>query len=353
MGLEQILRKNYSGKKVFITGHTGFKGTWLIAILKILNASVKGYSLKPEKKSLYRSINGDRLCHSIIGDIRNTNKLVSEITAFKPDYIFHLAAQSLVRASYDKPIYTYDVNALGTANLLYASLKLDRKSAIIIVTTDKVYENSNKNVSFTESDRLGGYDPYSASKVCAEIITDSFQKSFPKRNIGIASARAGNVIGGGDWSNDRIIPDIITALHNNRPVILRNPDSIRPWQHVLDVLQGYLLLAGKLHSYPQKFKGAYNFGPSKEKSISVEYLTRRAISHWGEGNFKYSKEVNAVHEFSTLKLDSSKAMKKLNWSPKWDAKKSIWKTIEWYKMVLLNKQHPLDALLLQIRNYLQ
>ena len=355
MGLEQILRKNYSGKKVFITGHTGFKGAWLVSLLDSMGASVKGYALSPQKNDLYHLIDGNKLCRSETGDIRNEKKLKNTIIKFNPDYIFHLAAQSLVRTSYEKPLYTYEVNALGTANILNAAQGLNKKCSIIIVTTDKVYDNSEKNYFYKEEDRLGGYDPYSASKVCAEIITDSFRNSYSSslNNKGIASARAGNVIGGGDWSNDRIIPDIIKALQKNKPVVLRNPDSVRPWQHVLDVLCGYLLLGIKLNSAPEKFSSAYNFGPAEKNKMTVEQLTKAAIKSFGKGKYKISKEHVALHEFSTLQLDSSKARKELQWHPAWDSRLSVEKTMEWYKKVFLNKASALSITRNQIENYLQ
>jgi CDP-glucose 4,6-dehydratase len=328
----------YKNKKVFLTGHTGFKGSWMLAWLHKLGATVKGFSLAPENTyDLYYSINGDSLCESIIADIRNKNKLETEIISFQPDFIFHLAAQPLVRLSYEIPSETFEVNAVGTAHVLDAVRKLQKECTVILITTDKVYENIEWHYPYRENDRLGGYDPYSASKACAEIVINSYRNSFFNINQinehkkGIASARAGNVIGGGDWAKDRIIPDIVKALHKNESIIVRNPKSIRPWQHVLEPIAGYLHLGLKLSDNPQKYAEAWNFGPFSEDNLLVEDLVKKAIDIWGRGDYNTPNLLNQPHEAGLLKLDINKSVNELLWKPKWSAKQAIEKTLNWYK----------------------
>lgn len=336
---KQQLIKAYSGKKVFITGHTGFKGTWLSILLNILGAEVKGYALAPEHDqsifSLTRPLSGSQ---SIIADIRNKEKLRNEILDFAPDFIFHLAAQPLVRLSYQIPAETFEVNAIGTANLLEALTSLNKKCTTVIVTTDKVYENKEQDILYKEEDRLGGYDPYSASKACTEIVVDSFRNSFFNTGThsihqkAIASARAGNVIGGGDFSKDRIIPDIVQALKNNQPVTVRNPHAVRPWQHVLEPVTGYLLLALRLNEDIQ-FSGAYNFGPRPEDHLPVKDLVALSIKAWGHGTWIDQSDKTQPHEATLLKLDIQKAINRLSWTPKMEAALAIAKTVDWYKNV--------------------
>ena len=251
------LQQAYSGKKIFVTGHTGFKGAWLVTWLQLMGAAVKGYALEPEnEKAIYNVVSPHLQIESIIADIRDREKLHQEILSFQPDFIFHLAAQPLVRYSYQVPAETFEVNAIGTANLLEAVVHLEKKCTIVIVTTDKVYENKERHKWYKEKNRLGGYDPYSASKACAELVTASFHSSFfnpaqmETHNKALATARAGNVIGGGDWNKDRIIPDIINHLRSGKNIPVRNPHAIRPWQHVLEPLGGYLALAAALDKKP-------------------------------------------------------------------------------------------------------
>lgn len=327
----------YKNKKVFLTGHTGFKGSWMLAWLHELGAIVKGYSLAPENPfDLYNSINGDLLCESIIADIRDKRKIEDEILSFQPDFIFHLAAQPLVRLSYEIPSETFEVNAIGTANLLGALRKLEKQCSVVLITTDKVYENLEWHYPYRESDRLGGYDPYSASKACAELVINSYRNSFFNKNDydkhlkALASARAGNVIGGGDWAKDRIIPDIVRALQKNEIIQVRNPKSIRPWQHVLEPISGYLHLGLKLVENPTKYAESWNFGPYAEDNLLVEDLVKKAIEIWGHGEYKTPTLSNQPHEAGLLKLDINKSINELNWKPKWNAQTAIQNTLNWY-----------------------
>lgn len=333
------LEKYYTNKKVFVTGHTGFKGAWLCAVLNTLNAQLKGYALTPEfENNLYNIIQPSIKINSVIADIRNKNQLQKEIESFQPDYIFHLAAQPLVRRSYQIPAETFDVNAVGTANVLEAVVHLKKKCTVVVITTDKVYENKeNDAVLYKEDDALGGYDPYSASKACAELVISSFRNSFfniknyATHQKTIASARAGNVIGGGDWNKDRIIPDIIRSLKNNQPIEVRNPNAVRPWQHVLEPLTGYLLLGALLNDEPQKFSKPYNFGPLPNDHLTVKELVEIAIKIWGKGEWKNISNANEPHEAGLLKLDINRARKKLNWQPKLSAQQAVEWSINWYK----------------------
>ena len=341
---QQTLQSYYKGKKVFITGHTGFKGSWLMAWLHQLGATVKGYALTPEySECLFNILEPLQLGESIIADIRNKEKLKEEILSFQPDYIFHLAAQPLVRRSYQIPAETFEVNAIGTANLLEAVNLLTNKCSVIIITTDKVYENKEQDILYNEQDLLGGYDPYSASKACTEMVVNAFRNSFfnvdkiGQHKKGIVSVRAGNVIGGGDFSDDRIVPDIIKALKNKKTIEVRNPGAVRPWQHVLEPLGGYLLLGGLLNDDPVKYSGAYNFGPNPEDHLTVKELVEMAIATWqsgdlptGQAGWKDTGDKYQVHEANLLKLDISKAKKMLNWQPKLNAATAIAWTIEWY-----------------------
>lgn len=334
-----MLEKYYTNKKVFVTGHTGFKGAWLSAVLYNLNAEVKGYALAPEfENNLYNIIQPAIKIDSLIADIRDKNQLQNEIKSFQPDYIFHLAAQPLVRRSYQIPAETFDVNVTGTANVLEAVINLKKKCTVVVITTDKVYENEEDNsILYKEDDALGGYDPYAASKACAELVISSFRNSFfniknyTAHQKAIASARAGNVIGGGDWNKDRIIPDIIRSLKNNQPIEIRNPNAVRPWQHVLEPLTGYLLLGGLLNDGPQKFSKPYNFGPLPNDHLTVKELVEVAIKIWGEGEWRDMSNKDEPHEAGLLKLNIEKAQKELNWHPKLNAQQAVENTINWYK----------------------
>ena len=333
----ELLKSKYQNKKVFLTGHTGFKGAWMLVLLRYLGADVTGYALESEETSLYRQINGDALCYSVIGDVSDLEKLQQEMKKFQPDFVFHLAAQSLVRRSYKQPIETFHTNIIGTANLLEAVKSVDGKCDVVVITTDKVYENLEIDYPYKEQDKLGGFDPYSSSKAGAEIVTSSYSRSFfniaehEKHQKAIASARSGNVIGGGDYCEDRIVPDIIRALESKTPVAVRNPSAIRPWQHVLEPLGGYLLLGAKLSEDPQQFASAYNFGPSIGDDLSVEELVKIALDRWGSGEYEKPDTTGEPHEAGLLKLDISKAMLELDWCPKMNSRQAIERTIDWYK----------------------
>jgi CDP-glucose 4,6-dehydratase len=350
------LRKTYLGKKVFLTGHTGFKGSWLLSMLSLLGANVKGYALPTQNElSIFNQISGKELCESVIADIRNKEQLRNEIKSYQPDFIFHLAAQPLVRLSYEIPLETFEVNVLGTANLLDVAKDLEKPCSIIIITTDKVYDNKEWLYPYRETDKLGGYDPYSASKACAEIILNSYRQSFfldKQDNIkGLASVRAGNVIGGGDWAADRIIPDIVRALEKEEEVVVRNPNAIRPWQHVLEPLTGYLILGANLATQPLAFSEAFNFGPAANDNLKVEELVNIAIAEWGKGNYKLLNNEKGVHEAGILKLDISKATDRLGWKPLLSSKKAISLTIDWYKSY--NHQSVRNLTFNQINAYLE
>jgi CDP-glucose 4,6-dehydratase len=355
---EQLLTA-YSGKKVFVTGHTGFKGSWLVKILNLLGAEIKGYALETQTENdLYKLINGDNYCTSVIADLRDRKKLLNEIRDFNPDFVFHLAAQPLVRLSYSIPSETFEINSIGTANLLDGIKILDQKCNVILITTDKVYHNNEWVYPYRETDKLGGYDPYSASKACAELVIDSYKSSFfnildykiHKKLISVG--RAGNVIGGGDWSENRLLPDIAKSLINGNKVLVRNPKSIRPWQHVLEPLFGYLLLGLKMTNESKMIHGAYNFGPYNEDVLSVGQMVNLAIQSWGMGDFENVEQQNQLHEAGILKLDISKAESELGWKPKMDAKKAVELTIEWYKAFSIEKSTISKFTEVQIYDYM-
>lgn len=351
---QHTLEKFYKGKKVFVTGHTGFKGAWFITWLHLLGAETKGYALTPEtEESIYNIITPHVPHISVIADIRDKAKLGKEISDFNPDFIFHFAAQALVRRSYSMPSETFDVNVVGTANILESLIQLQHKCTVIIITTDKVYENKEEQIPFIETDRLGGHDPYSASKACAEIVVQSFSKSFfnpdkfKEHQKTIASARAGNVIGGGDWNQDRIIPDIVKHLKEGKKIPVRNPDAIRPWQHVLEPLGGYLLAAGVLNEN-KNLARAYNFGPEIQDHLKVKELVKIAIDCWESGEWLDVSHTDQPHEAGILKLDINLAKAELNWQPKLNSQLAIKWTIDWYRQ---KKNNLFDFTLQQIENY--
>lgn len=336
MGIEHLY-SFYKGKKVFVTGCTGFKGSWLCLFLKQLDAKVTGYSLEPETQnhSLFKLLELDKDITYIAGDIRDLHNLSSALQSKEHEIIFHLAAQSLVHESYITPVITYETNVIGTVNVLEAARRLSSIKAVLNVTTDKCYENTDSIWPFRENDTLGGFDPYSCSKACSEMVTNSYRQSFYKSsNIGLASARAGNVIGGGDFSKNRIIPDIVRAILNNDAIILRNPFAIRPWQHVLDVLNGYLMLAKKLYEDRDNFAQAFNFGPLESKYFTVQELTTALLANMEAKNVPISIQSHDFHESKILMLDSSKAVTNLKWRPKYGAKVAVNKTATWYNNFL-------------------
>jgi CDP-glucose 4,6-dehydratase len=322
----------WNGKRVFLTGHTGFKGSWLTLWLDSIGASVKGYSLEPiTSPSLYDILDLNNIIESEIGDIRDLIKLKKSIDAFKPEIVIHMAAQPLVRHSYKEPIDTYSTNIMGTINVLEAIRSCSSVKAVVVVTTDKVYENKEWPWGYRENEPLGGYDPYSSSKACAELVTAAYRQSFfsLSDSPSVATARAGNVIGGGDWSEDRLIPDAIRAFDQNLPIVIRNPHSTRPWQHVLEPLSGYLILAEKLYSEGKKYAQAWNFGPEDTDCKSVKWILDELIKIWGSNASWVLDGKAQPHEAHLLKLDCSKAKNELNWYPKWEIRKVLGTIKNW------------------------
>ena len=328
---------SYSGKKVLITGHTGFKGSWLCLLLETLGAKVYGYSLSPPTHpNFFSEARIDRLVHTCIGDVRTYQAMKDFISQIEPEYIFHMAAQPLVRQSYHDPIETYATNVMGTANLLDIARNVQSIRAVVVITTDKCYENKEWIWAYRENEPLGGHDPYSSSKACAELVTSAFRSSYfnTKTNrVGIASARAGNVVGGGDWATDRLIPDFLRAISKGEILRIRNPNAIRPWQHVLEPLTGYLMLGSKLVEDAAAFSDSWNFGPADSDARNVEWISKELCRLWGEdASYNITAEVGeGLHEATYLKLDSSKAMIKLGWHPKWDIEKALVSIVDWHK----------------------
>lgn len=329
----------YRNKKVFITGHTGFKGSWLTSILLELGAIIMGYSIDVgEDYNIFNLSNlKNKIIHKI-GDIRDFELLNQCIQEFKPNFVFHLAAQALVKKSYLNPIETYSTNFMGSVNLLESVNKCDSINSLIFVTSDKCYENNEWVWGYRENDKIGGIDPYSSSKGAAEILFNSYNNSFYhlKTNFGAASVRAGNVIGGGDWSDNRIVPDCIKSIRHDKTIILRSPNSTRPWQHVLEPLSGYLLLGSKLFIEPKKYQGSWNFGPSSSNIKTVYDLADFLIKKLGKGNIKLENN-NQFHEANLLQLNCDKANQLLKWKPMWDVESSFLETALWYKAYLNNE----------------
>jgi CDP-glucose 4,6-dehydratase len=331
----QISPQFWKGRRVFLTGHTGFKGGWLATWLLSLGARVKGYALAPATRPSYFECCGlaGRM-DSTFGDILDRASLTSELRRFEPEVVFHLAAQPIVRHSYREPIQTFAVNVMGTAHVLEAARELPSLRAMVVVTSDKCYENRNWEWGYREDDRLGGRDPYSASKACAEIVVGAYKRSFfaePGRDAGLATARAGNVIGGGDWSPDRLVPDAVRAFVGGRTVVLRNPQSVRPWQHVLEPLRGYLCLAQRLYEDGASLGGAWNFGPRDEDSIPVAALIAKFIEHWGGGEWRWEPDGDRLKEEAELRLDSTRAARLLGWRPVLSIDRAIEATAGWYR----------------------
>ncbi len=319
-------------KRILITGHTGFKGSWLLKLLCDAGAEVLGYSLKPTTiPSLFDAIKNCMKFQSEIADINDFENVKKHIVQFQPDFIFHLAAQPLVRYSYANTLETFQTNVMGTANVLESCKFLNKECVVVCITTDKVYQNNEWVYPYRESDALGGHDPYSASKAASEMIIQSYRKSFFSSGlIQIASARAGNVIGGGDWSEDRLIPDIVRSIHKNESVVLRNPNAVRPWQHVLDPLHGYLNLAKKMFNKPHSYCDSWNFGPEIHEAQTVGQVTSTMLEFFQSNqSFKLQND-KQPHEACLLKLDISKAKQDLGWSPQWNTATAIHKTASWY-----------------------
>jgi len=327
----------FKGRRVFITGHTGFKGSWLAYILYKAGAEVMGYALPPATEvSHFQLLALDKKISHKDGDIRDTEKLYDCLSGFRPEFVFHLAAQALVRPSYADPVATYSTNVIGSVNLLDAVRRCDSVRSLVYVTSDKCYENVEWLWGYRENDPLGGRDPYSASKAAAEIVFASYARSFfeSRASLGAASVRAGNVIGGGDWAVDRIVPDCIRAINAGEELVLRNPDATRPWQHVLEPISGYLLLAARLYSEPSQWSGAWNFGPSTQNVRTVKEVADALVKHIGKGRVVIGADAVKLHEAQLLQLNCEKAHQLLGWYPRWQVDKTIEATGLWYKQVM-------------------
>lgn len=339
VGLTMPSEKFWRGRKVFLTGHTGFKGSWIALWLHQLGATVHGYALEPESSSNSFDAFGieEKIASSTIADIRDLPDLAAAMQRADPEIILHFAAQSLVRRSYAEPIDTFATNVMGTAHLLEAARSCRSLRAAVVVTSDKCYENHDWPWAYRENDAMGGHDPYSASKGCAELLTRSYARSFfpeqqwDSHQVAVASARAGNVIGGGDWSEDRLVPDFIRAALDGKPLIVRNPIAVRPWQHVLEPLAGYLMLAEKLvHTGPQ-YSGGWNFGPTDAHTRSVAWVSDRLTAIWGEGSSWVHRGEETLKEARTLRLDSGKAEQQLGWRGLWSLDEALSHTVNWAK----------------------
>jgi len=353
-----IFANVFQGKTVWLSGHTGFKGAWLARWLLDLGARVYGFSLPPPTQpSVFEHLGLEKHLQHEIGDVRDPGTVKKSMLRAQPDFIFHLAAQALVRYSYEHPLETYATNVMGTAHILEALRPLEKNCAAVIVTTDKCYENRETDYAYAEEDPLGGHDPYSSSKGAAEVVIAAYRRSFfGKSPVHIASARAGNVIGGGDWAPDRIVPDCIRALQCGEPIPVRNPRATRPWQHVLEPLSGYLWLAAALarpelvNAEADGIAGAFNFGPDKEANRTVAELVREVLKRW-PGRWVDKSESNAVHEAESLMLSTAKAKKILHWRPTWDFQTAIANTVEWYRRVNENAAVAGDFTRAQITEY--
>ena len=344
----------YKGKKVFLTGHTGFKGGWLTMWLKSLGAEVLGYSLIPATEpSMFEELSLYGHCRNEFGNILDYKRLTNVMKNFKPDIVFHLAAQPLVRFSYEEPVLTYQTNVIGTLYVLEAARKCESVKAFVNVTTDKCYENREIERGYKEDDPMGGYDMYSSSKGCVEIMSSSYRRSFLQEEgtFAMATARAGNVIGGGDWAKDRLVPDCIRYINENKPIEIRNPIAIRPWQHVLEPLSGYLLLGQKLYENGKEYAEGFNFGPEENSVLKVADVAQKVVEYYGKGEVVVNKK-DDLHEAGLLMLNIDKAKKVLGWKPTYDAETAIRKTVEWYKEFYDDKESDMyDFTMMQIKEY--
>jgi CDP-glucose 4,6-dehydratase len=330
--------KIWQDRRVFLTGHTGFKGSWLALWLSQRGAKVRGYALDPcTEPNMFKLASVGAVVDDVRGDVRDYAKLETSMTEFAPEVVFHLAAQPIVRRSYADPVGTYATNVMGTVHLLEAVRKTPSVRAVVCITTDKCYQNQGWIWPYRESDPLGGHDPYASSKACAEIISAAYRSSFfpierlHEHHVAVATARAGNVIGGGDWSEDRLIPDLIRGFLSGQPALIRRPNAIRPWQHVLESLNGYMILAQELLAQPARFASAYNFGPSDDEVWPVEQIANRLVGIWGNAASWTHDSVTGVHEDHVLRLDASKARVELGWRPRLRIDSALEWTMEWYR----------------------
>jgi len=323
----------WHGKRVFLTGHTGFKGSWLSLWLQSMGAQVHGFALTPPTEpALFTAASVAQGMTSTIGDVRDYQAVLAAMQACQPDVVLHLAAQPLVRYSYQAPVETYATNVMGTVHVLEASRQVGSVRAIVNVTTDKCYENQEWVWGYREDEPMGGYDPYSNSKGCSELVTSAYRRSFFQNSgIALASARAGNVIGGGDWAADRLVPDILRAFENKQPVVIRNPHSTRPWQHVLEPLSGYLVLAEKLSEQGQAFAEGWNFGPQDDDARPVSWIVEHMVGSWAEGSSWQLDGGDHPHEAHYLKLDISKARARLDWRPRWSLDTALEHIMTWHR----------------------
>lgn len=331
---DHLYKTVFRGRRVLVTGDTGFKGSWLCLWLHQLGAQVLGYALPPEREDDHFNLLGlENLIEHVTGDIRDLALVQKVFDRFKPEIVFHLAAQALVRYSYVEPKLTFDTNVAGSVNILEAVRLCESVKSFVYVTSDKCYRNNEWIWGYRENDALGGHDPYSASKAAAELVFSSYQDSFfhSRPNFGAATVRAGNVIGGGDWAADRIVPDSIRALKAGTPIHLRNPNSTRPWQHVLEPLSGYLHTAAHLYNEPSRFAGAWNFGPDAQSICTVGDLAQMIVAEWGGGQVVIAQQIDAPHEANLLHLNCDKAHQLMRWRPKWDAKRAVAETVSWYR----------------------
>ncbi len=348
------LTESYADRRVFLTGHTGFKGAWLAEWLVTLGAEVTGYALDPPTEpNLFSALDlGARLKH-VVADVRDRERLVAEVQAAQPSVVFHLAAQPLVLRAYAEPHETFETNVMGTVNVLEAARACTSVRAVVVVTSDKCYQNHESGRPFRETDAMGGRDPYSASKGCAELVTASYRDGFFGDGAAVASARAGNVIGGGDWAADRIIPDSVRALAAGQPIVVRNPDAVRPWQHVLEPLAGYLWLGARMLSGGRSYEGAWNFGPTDDAGDhQVRWVVERFLGEWGSGSWVTAGVTGSKpHEAHRLSLDSAKAREQLGWAPVWDAQTAVRRTASWYRDYYRSPAAARDLVDKQIRAY--
>jgi CDP-glucose 4,6-dehydratase len=335
--LEDVV-KTWQKRRVFLTGHTGFKGSWLALWLSKLGAHVRGYALDPcTEPNMFTLASVGKVVEDIRGDVRDYAKLEASMTEFAPEVVFHLAAQPIVRRSYADPVTTYGTNVMGTVHVMEAIRKTPSVRAVVCVTTDKCYQNQEWIWPYRETDPLGGHDPYASSKACAEIVSAAYRSSFfpierlSEHHVGLATARAGNVIGGGDWSEDRLIPDLVRGFVSGQPVLIRRPNAIRPWQHVLESLHGYIMLAQELLAQHANFASSFNFGPSDEDIWPVERIATKLVQTWGKGASWIHDAVPGVHEDHVLRLDASRARVELGWRPRLKIEAALEWTIAWYR----------------------